>query len=147
CPIAVSRVREPSPQGDGSRTRLTARRASASRCAAMPATPSDVHNKIERIIDAFEEAWLAGAKPRDEENPTNAGAARRELLLELAFTDLEYRVRDGESFVIEDLRMRFPELTADADGWRGLIAEEFRQRRRLGKNPNKDEYHRRFPDD
>src|SRR5262245_8395427 len=113
----------------------------------MSVTPTDVRNKIERIIDAFEEAWLAGAKPRIEDFLADAGASRQELLVELAFTDLEYRLRDGEAFVIEDLRMRFPELQADADSWRGLIVEEYRQRRRLGQNPTRDEYRRRFPDE
>jgi tetratricopeptide (TPR) repeat protein len=111
----------------------------------MPVTPSDVRNKIERIIEAFEEAWLGGAKPRIEDFVKNAGDVRRDLLIELAFTDLEYRLRGGETRVVEDIGARFPELKVDGDAWRGLIAEEYRLLRRLGKNPSKEEYHRRFP--
>ncbi len=110
----------------------------------MPA-PED-REKIEKVIDAFEEAWLAGEKPRIEDFVKDAGEARRDLLIELAFTDLEYRLRGGEARVVEDYASRFPELRTDDDAWRGLIVEEFRQRRRVGQNPTRNEYRERFPD-
>jgi serine/threonine protein kinase/Flp pilus assembly protein TadD len=112
----------------------------------MPVTPTESRDKIERIIEAFEEAWLAGAKPRIEDFVKNADAPRREVLVELAFTDLEYRLRGGEKAVPEDLRRRFPELASDAAAWRSLIAEEFRQRRRMGQDPSREEYRQRFPE-
>jgi serine/threonine protein kinase/predicted Zn-dependent protease len=109
-----------------------------------PAT--DVRDAIEKVIDAFEEEWLAGGQPRIESFLKSSVAQRRDLLIELALTELEYRLRGGEANVVEDLGRRFPELKKDPQAWHGVIVEEFRQRRRLGQNPNWDDYRRRFPE-
>lgn len=107
---------------------------------------TDARDAIERVIDAFEEAWLGGDRPRVEDFLTDAGASRHSLLIELAHTDLEYRLRAGQRGVVEDLGRRFPELRADPDAWRGLIAEEVRLRQRLGPIPTEEEFRSRFPD-
>jgi serine/threonine protein kinase len=111
----------------------------------MPTSSSEFRDKIDRIIDAFEEDWLAGSRPRIESFLDTAGAARREVFIELAFLDMEYRLRGGEAQIIEDYLRRFPELNGDSEALHSLIAEEFRLRRRLNQNPSWEEYRRRFP--
>jgi tRNA A-37 threonylcarbamoyl transferase component Bud32 len=66
-------------------------------------------NRIEQICTRFEDAWLAGQRPRIEDFLGNtAEAERAALLLELLRLEVHYRLRAGDVPTVEQYRQRFP---------------------------------------
>ncbi len=74
------------------------------------------------------------------------GVDDESLIVELAHTDLECRLKAGETARAEDYFGRFPKLAADTKSAVGLIAAEFKLRRRQEGSLTPDEYFQRFPD-
>ncbi|HLJ97495.1 MAG TPA: protein kinase [Gemmataceae bacterium] len=136
----------------------------------MSSQPS-ADDRLERIIDEFEEAWQSGTPPsleaflvapraggteaRDQPSSSLDASARHVLLEELIKIDLEYRWRraggkrgkgsDGSEPRLEDYAARYPELGPLLQMPLGLIEEEYRVRRQWGDAPSPDEYCARFP--
>jgi hypothetical protein len=85
--------------------------------------------RLERILEQFEDAWRRGERPALEEylagSPVDS-PERRALLVELAHADLHYRVAAGQPARTEDYLKRFPELAADAAAARELELAERR---------------------
>jgi serine/threonine-protein kinase len=76
---------------------------------------------VDQICDRFEDAWVAGQRPRMEGFLAEAAEAERPLLLgELLRLEWHYRRQTGDSFAEEEYLQRFPE---DAE----LIRAGFRQ--------------------
>ena len=89
---------------------------------ADPAAPSP-----EELIRRFERAWLAGQRPALEEFAGDPPS--RDLLVELAHADLEFRIKAGDAARAADYFDRFPPLAND-DTATDLIAAEYELRRR-----------------
>jgi serine/threonine protein kinase len=107
--------------------------------------PPSVCDRLEQVLERFEDAWRAGKPPVLENYLTATGNERRALLIELVHADLHYRLKRGEVARVETYLKRFPELRKDRRVALELILEEYhlRQERELGLTA--DEYLRRFP--
>ena len=70
--------------------------------------------RVEKAIDAFEQAWLEGRAPRIEEFLPDGDLART-ALHEFIQVDLEWRWRSGQAFTVEDYLPRFPHLREDEE--------------------------------
>ncbi|MCI0460102.1 MAG: serine/threonine protein kinase [Gemmataceae bacterium] len=106
--------------------------------------PSERWDWLERQVKRFEEAWQHGQRPALEAF-LPAAEGRRELLIELALIELEYRFKAGEPARVEDYLARFPELARDRAVTLHLIVREHELRRRREPALTADEYVRRFP--
>jgi serine/threonine-protein kinase len=72
--------------------------------------------RIDPLCDRFEDAWLAGERPRIEDHAAGwEGPARAALLRALVRLDAEYRRGLGEVVGPDDYLGRFPELRAYPD--------------------------------
>jgi WD40 repeat protein len=68
----------------------------------------------DQVCDEFEQAWLAGRRPRLEDSVGPADCRERSALLtELIPLDLDYRRRQGESPDPQEYLARFPDLDRD----------------------------------
>ena len=102
-------------------------------------------NRLEEIVERFEEAWRQGLHPTIEEYLLSGEAEPGKLVVELAHADLECRLKAGEPVRVETYLARYPALAADESGALRLIAAEFQLRRRSEPNLAVEEYGRRFP--
>ena len=84
----------------------------------------------EDLIRQFEQDWLAGRRLGLDQYLDGADPGRYQLLVELAQTELEFRLKDGQPARASDYLRRFPELAADAEAAAELIAAEYEYRRR-----------------
>lgn len=105
--------------------------------------PSEVD--LEKIVERFEDAWRKGDRPKLDDYLVN-GAIRRELLVELIHTDLEYRLKAGDEVRVEAYLTRYPELAEDSSSVLALIVAEHQFRSRREPDVSLAEYERRFPD-
>lgn len=107
---------------------------------------SESSANLESCVARFEAAWQRGERPvLDDFLNGDNDPERRAQLLELVYTDLEYRLKAGESARIEEYFRRYPELAADREVVLDLLALEFDLRCR-SPQPCLAEYQRRFPD-
>jgi hypothetical protein len=84
-----------------------------------PAAGGD-SSALEDAVRRFVRAWRQGARPAiDDYLPRQAGP-RHALLVELAHTELEFRLKGGEPARVEDYLARHPELAGDVDHARVL---------------------------
>jgi hypothetical protein len=90
-----------------------------------PSLPGEVWNRLERVLQRWEDAWRRGQRPDLDAYLADARAERLYLLHELVQADLEYRLQAGEEARIE----AYPELRGDRAVALGLIASEYRLRR------------------
>ncbi len=104
-------------------------------------------SELEDVIADFEGAWQRAGGPPDLDAYLRraAEAERPRLLVELAHTDLEYRLKAGYAACVEMYWHRFPALADDRAAVLDLIAAEFRLRQGRQPAPTRDEYRRRFP--
>jgi len=106
--------------------------------------PSDDAAKFERLLQRFEEAWQRGEPPIIENYLPDDEAERRVVLVELLHTDLEYRLKAGESVRVEQYLDQYPELSPRRDVVLDLIAAEYDLRRRREPALKAEEYTQRF---
>jgi hypothetical protein len=122
----------------------------------------------ESACERFEAAWKEGRGPRIEEylggrSVEDRSPAARELLLQLAIIDLQYRWKmaaaaaDSDAVapqetdplparpLLEDYLVRYPGLAPAHELPASVIADEYWARRQWGDRPGHDEYLRRFP--
>ena len=64
--------------------------------------PPSVWDRLERVLDRFENAWRAGWRPVLDEYLTESERERQGLLIELVHADLYYRLKSGEVIRVED---------------------------------------------
>ncbi len=66
--------------------------------------------RVDELCDRFEDAWIAGQRPRIEDYLNDTPEPERPLLLqELLSLELVYGCRSGETLNAEDYVRRFPE--------------------------------------
>jgi hypothetical protein len=109
---------------------------------------SPLSDRMEEILDRFDEAWDGPTPPRIEDYLADADREQRlALLIELVHIDLERRLAAGEWARLEVTypRQRFPELYANLAAVVTLVKREFELRRRNEPNLIAAEYLERFP--
>ena len=101
--------------------------------------------KSEQIISQYEDEMFRGANPdlSDylQQHPHDDG-----LLRELLNTDIELRIRKGESARVESYLQRFPKVSDHSQWIEELIATEYRTRKQFDPDFKFSEYVVRFPD-
>lgn len=119
----------------------------------MAEIPGDSDGDFDAIIDRFERAWQSGGTPLLADfidHITMKAIDRQALLYELFRVDLEYRwkspgLHDCERRTLDDYLPLLPELAPEGNLPIGLIAEEYRVRRRWGSLDGAEELLRRYP--
>jgi serine/threonine-protein kinase len=112
---------------------------------STPALPSEVRDRLERVLERFEDDWRAGRQPVLEEYLEGSGPERQALLIELVHADLHYRLGRGEAIRVESYLQRYPELMAEPTVVVDLIVAEHALRRQREPGLGVDEYLTRFP--
>jgi hypothetical protein len=112
---------------------------------STPALPSEVRDRLEQVLERFEDDWRAGRQPVLEEYLDGSGPERQALLIELVHTDLHYWLRRGEAVRVESYLRRHPDLAQDTAAALELIEAEYRLRSRIEPSLTVEEYLRRFP--
>jgi tetratricopeptide (TPR) repeat protein len=110
-----------------------------------PELNSDEWNAIEQILSRFEDERKRGLQPSVEDYLPASIHLRHRALFELVFTDLEYRLKDGEPARVEQYLNRFPELKGDPASELELIRAELIDRGRREPDLELDEFLARFP--
>ncbi len=110
----------------------------------LHALPTAAWQGLEAALRAFEDAWRGGTPPDLSDYLPPQPAHRLAALVELAHTDLEWRLKSGLPARAEDYLARFPELAEPALAV-ALIAREHELRRRREPGLGPDELFRRFP--
>jgi tetratricopeptide (TPR) repeat protein/tRNA A-37 threonylcarbamoyl transferase component Bud32 len=99
----------------------------------------------EEAVQRFEDAWLRGDDPNIDAYLTGEGQTRRALLIELVHTELEYRLKAGQSARVEAYIDQYPELGSHPTILLGLLAAECEFRWRREPTLDFKEYFQRFP--
>ena len=82
----------------------------------------------EQLLRRFDLAWRHGPRPLIEDFLPTGERQQRGVLIELVHTELEYRLKDGESARVEEYLDRFPDLKSDPAAERELIVAELELR-------------------
>ncbi|MBV9122277.1 MAG: serine/threonine protein kinase, partial [Planctomycetes bacterium] len=108
--------------------------------------PSDSWERIGRLIQSFEEAWLRGERPALDLFLPADPDERQAALVELVHAELEFSLKNGDPARVESYLQRYPELAAKPEVVLELIAAEFRHRGKREPGVTVAEYLSRFPD-
>src|SRR5262245_2365027 len=100
---------------------------------------------VTEVVRRFEEAWREAGRPDVERYLPARGPDYVRLLFELVHVDLDFRLRSGESALVEHYLDRFPDLGDDPSAMVELIAAEYALRRHWRGAVALEEYPRRFP--
>jgi predicted ATPase len=111
-----------------------------------PLGPADTEDwsALEHVIKRFVGAWRQGPRP-SLDDALRAGGGQHALLVELAHTELELRLKAGEPARAEEYLARYPGLSDDVAAAVDLIAAEYDLRRRGEAHLRPDEFVGRFP--
>jgi serine/threonine protein kinase/tetratricopeptide (TPR) repeat protein len=101
--------------------------------------------RLEEIVEKFEEAWQHGERPAIDEFLNSKDVDSKTLVAELVHTDLECRLKAGEAVRVESYLERYRDLIGDRDRALGLIAAEYQLRSRREPDLTINEYLDRFP--
>jgi hypothetical protein len=108
--------------------------------------PPTVCERLEEMLERFEDAWRGGGRPVLDDYLKAKGKERRALLIELVHADLHYRLKAGEAARVEGYLKRYPDLREDGAVTLELILEEYRLRREREPGLTVDDYLQRFPE-
>jgi WD40 repeat protein len=100
--------------------------------------------QVQELVEQFEEAWLRGDRPAIADHLPPDPRSRGAALLELVHTDLEYRLKAGETARVEEYGQAYPELAQDRTAVLELIVAEYHLRRRSQPDLGQEEYFARF---
>ncbi|HQR08565.1 MAG TPA: serine/threonine-protein kinase [Gemmatales bacterium] len=92
------------------------------------------------ILYRFEKAYQEGKNPDPDAFLQGEGELRWRLLVELLYSNLELKLRDGQSLRVKDYLAKYPELAQHPDDVYSLIALELKHLRQLGKQPGFQQY-------
>ena len=96
--------------------------------------PSGAWERLEALLERFEDAWRRGERPVFEDylreaKPEEQGC----LLVEMVHADLEYRLRAGETARVEEYLIRYPQLHEAPSAVICLVLAEHALRRERGE--------------
>lgn len=107
--------------------------------------PPNEWNRLEEIIERFEQAWQSGQRPAIDDYLKAEVIAPQALLLELIHAELECRLKAGEDARVEAYLERYPQLADHREGVLELITAEYNFRQRREPDLKPEDYERRFP--
>jgi serine/threonine protein kinase/tetratricopeptide (TPR) repeat protein len=107
--------------------------------------PREEWDRLEEIIERFEEAWQSGARPAIDDYLKVPDVEPQQLLLELVHAELECRLKAGEEVRVEAYVERYPHLGDNVEGVLDLIAAEYKLRQRREPHLTPEDYAQRFP--
>src|SRR5690242_9134487 len=102
-------------------------------------------DRLEAVIERFEEAWQHGQRPAIDDFLKGEDVEPQKLLLELIHVDLECRLKAGEDIRVERYFERYPAIASDREVALELIAAEYKFRQRREPIVRLGDYERRFP--
>ncbi|HEX6984111.1 MAG TPA: hypothetical protein VF170_01985, partial [Planctomycetaceae bacterium] len=88
----------------------------------FPTLPLDLWRLLEERVGEYEAALARGERPDVAAYLLDPDPTSGQLLVELVYADLDFRLRSGESARVDDYLAAFPELAARADDVRRLRA-------------------------
>jgi serine/threonine-protein kinase len=109
-------------------------------------TPEVASTRLHRIVVEFEDALRRGENPNLADYSRFVCGDGLVLLAELALTDLEVRLRRGETVRVESYFGRFPELAGHQVAALALIRREQELRREREPGLTNEGYATRFPE-
>lgn len=101
---------------------------------------------FENALEKFEQEFNQGNQPEIQQFLDSQVGNDAEFLSELVHTELELRLRNGESVRVEYYLDQFPELADDPAVLRELIRTEYNTRRNFDPACRLEEFIVRFPD-
>jgi hypothetical protein len=107
--------------------------------------PSAAWTRWEIVIHDFEHAWRQGQRPPLTTWLPPQGGLRQAVLTELALTELELRLKNGEQARVEDYLAGYPELASCDAVVLELVIAERQLRGRWESGLGLEEYYERFP--
>ena len=107
--------------------------------------PREEWDRLEEIIERFEEAWRGGQRPVIDDYLKAEQIAPQQLLLELVHAELECRLKAGEEVRVETYFERYPQIAHNVEGVLELIAAEYGFRQRREPNLKPEDFLQRFP--
>jgi hypothetical protein len=113
---------------------------------SIPSVPGAAWERLEPILERFEEGWRQGQRPSLSDYLAEIESGRLVLLIELVNEDLEQRLQLGEGVRIEIYLSTYPELASNALAATDLIAAEFVLREMRGEVPRLEDSQVRFPE-
>ncbi|MBY0512837.1 MAG: protein kinase, partial [Gemmataceae bacterium] len=99
---------------------------------------------VEDVVYDFEKAFRAGTTPNLETFLVGDGPDRWQLLVELAHSELELRLRVGQPARLSDYLERFPGLAHFPNELAALLVTEVKLRTQAGDGPDLKEYEARY---
>ncbi len=102
---------------------------------------------FENAIANFEREFANGHAPLIERYVDTTDVNSQELFAELLHTELELKIRDGQSARVEAYAERFPQIRTQSKLYQELIYTEFRIRQLYEPGLSLEEYQKRFPDE
>lgn len=106
--------------------------------------PAGTPAGMDTAVSRFESRLRKGLRPSLAAFLPPPGPSRLPALVELVHSELEFRLKAGESARVEEYLARFPELR-DSPAVAGLAHAEYRHRRRTDPALTWDEFRTRFP--
>jgi eukaryotic-like serine/threonine-protein kinase len=107
--------------------------------------PSGQWQLLEDLVERFEKSWQRSQPPALVDFLPADAALRGTVLAELVLTELECRLKAGQTARVEEYLEQFPALQADRDYVVRLIAREYELRRRREPDLQPAEFLERFP--
>ncbi|MFO0811570.1 MAG: WD40 repeat domain-containing serine/threonine-protein kinase [Gemmatales bacterium] len=101
-------------------------------------------NLIDEVIYQFEKAFKEGKNPNPDDCLKGEGLTRWRLLMELLHSDLELRLRAGQSVKVADYLARYPELAKFPNEVIVLLETEIRLLKQQGNQPDPRSYEEQF---
>ena len=102
--------------------------------------------EVERVVEAFETAWDEGESPTVKLWLPDNARIRSVVAIELAYIDLEHRIKRGEKARVENYFDVLQDLLNKEAVLRGLVRSEFALRKRFEGPVQIEELGSRFPD-
>lgn len=101
-------------------------------------------NLVDEVIYQFEKAFKDGKNPNPDDYLKGEGLTRWRLLMELLHSDLELRLRAGQSVKVADYLVRYPEIAKFPNEVIVLLETEIRLLKQMGKQPDPQIYEEQF---
>lgn len=98
------------------------------------------------LIESIEQAWNSGESPSPSDFVDSFALSDENVLPELVYVDLEYRLKFGQKAQVERYFAEYPSLSSNRDSAMNFIATEYEVRSRNEPELSHGDYLDRFPE-